>query len=158
MAVVTVEMEFTSPLPAPKLFNVYSDFDNIATKVEPETYKSINIIQGDGGVGSIRSTTYADGYRFKGIISKVDAIDKTNLSLSNTGFEGDALMGIVDTATHHIKFVPSSDGGSISKHTVELKCKGDSTLGEDTINFVKEACGKTFKAIESYVNAHPEAY
>ncbi|XP_071703674.1 root allergen protein-like [Rutidosis leptorrhynchoides] len=158
MAVVTVELELTSSLPAPKLFNVYNDYENIAAKVQPESYKSINIVQGDGGVGSIMSTTYADGYPFKSLKSKVDVVDKNNLSIGYTAFEGDALMGIIDTATHHIKFVPSSNGGSVYKHTVEIKCKGDSKLDEDKINLAKEACNKTFKAIESYVIAHPETY
>ena len=61
MAVVTVELEVTSSLPAPKLFKVYNDFDTIAPKVEPETYKSVSTIQGDGGAGTIKSITYGDG-------------------------------------------------------------------------------------------------
>ncbi|XP_071702321.1 root allergen protein-like [Rutidosis leptorrhynchoides] len=158
MAVITAEIEFTSSLPASKLFKAFSDFDNIGPKVEPETYKSINIVQGDGGVGTIKSITYADGYPVKDLKNKIDVIDTTNLCIGYTVFEGDALMGIIETATHLIKFIPSSNGGSVYKHTMEFKCKGDSKLSEDQINVVKAGCGKTFKAIESYVHAHPEAY
>ncbi|KAI3690977.1 hypothetical protein L2E82_49190 [Cichorium intybus] len=125
MAVVTVELEVTSSLPAPKLFKVFNDFDTIAAKVEPETYKAVNTIQGDGGVGTIKSITYGDGVPFTSSKHKVDAVDANNFSYSYTLFEGDVLMGIVDSASHHVKFVPSADGGSVYKHTVVFNCKGD---------------------------------
>ncbi|KVH77599.1 root allergen protein-like [Cynara cardunculus var. scolymus] len=159
MAVVTIEVEVTSSLPAPKLFKVFSHFDTIAPKVEPETFKTVSVIQGDGGVGSIKNITYGDGVPYTTSKHTVDAIDSSNLSLSYTVFEGDALLGIIDSATHHIKFIPSSDGGSIYKHAVVCKCKGDAKLTEDTPKLFKEALKKTFKAIESYAIAHPdEAY
>ena len=61
MAVLNIEFEVTSSLRAPKRFKLFSEFDTIAPKVEPETYKSIDIIQGNGGVGTIKSITYTDG-------------------------------------------------------------------------------------------------
>ncbi|KAI3730069.1 hypothetical protein L6452_18745 [Arctium lappa] len=158
MAVVTTEVEVTSSLPAPKLFKVFNNFDTIAPKVEPETYKAVNIIQGDGGVGSIKNIIFGDGIPYTSSKHTVDTIDASNLSLSYTVFEGDALLGILDSATHSIKFIPSSDGGSIYKHTTVFKCKGDAKLTEDTLNLVKATLKKTFKAIESYAIAHPEVY
>ena len=62
MAVVSAEFEISSSLSAPTIFKVYvSDFDTIVPKADPETYKAINSIQGDGGVGTIKSVTYSDG-------------------------------------------------------------------------------------------------
>lgn len=52
------ELEIPSTLPAPKLFKAYQDFDNIAPKVDPETYKLIEIIKGDGGSGTIKIVTF----------------------------------------------------------------------------------------------------
>ncbi|KAI3690979.1 hypothetical protein L2E82_49192 [Cichorium intybus] len=158
MAVVTVELEVTSSLPAPKLFKVFNDFDTIAAKVEPETYKAVNTIEGDGGVGTIKSITYGDGVPFTSSKHKVDAVDANNFSYSYTLFEGDVLMGIVDSASHHVKFVPSADGGSVYKHTVVFNCKGDNKVPEDTINLMKEGLKKSFKGFEAYAIAHPEAY
>ncbi|KAJ9546460.1 hypothetical protein OSB04_019003 [Centaurea solstitialis] len=158
MAVVSIEVEVTSSLPTPKLFKVFSNFDTIAPKVEPETYKAVTLVQGDGGVGSIKNILFGDGVPYTSSKHTVDAIDASNFSLSYTVFEGDALLGIIDSATHHIKFIPSSDGGSLYKHSVVFKCKGDAKLPEDTLNLVKESLKKTFKAIESHAIAHPEAY
>ncbi|KAL7595649.1 hypothetical protein Lser_V15G31320 [Lactuca serriola] len=158
MAVITSELEVTSSLPAAKLFKVYGDFDTLAPKVDPQTFKSVNIIEGDGGVGSIKSITFGESVPYKNSKHRVDAIDISNLSFSYTIFEGDALLGIIDSATHHIKFVPSADGGSVYKHSTEFNCKPDAQLSEDILNFAKEAFKNTFKAIEAYAIAHPEAY
>lgn len=61
MAVVTTEVEISSSLSASKLFNVFMDFDNIAPKVDPQMYKSVSTIEGDGDVGTIKCITYGDG-------------------------------------------------------------------------------------------------
>nr|KAJ0200001.1 hypothetical protein LSAT_V11C600341310 [Lactuca sativa] len=157
MAVITSELEVTSTLPADKLFKVYGDFDTLAPKVDPGTFKSIDIIEGDGGVGSIISITFGDGVPYKNSKHRVDAIDISNLSVSYTIFEGDALLGIIVSVTHHVKFVPSADGGSVYKHTTEFNCKPDAQLPDGILNFLKEAFKNTFKAIEAYAIAHPEA-
>ena len=67
-------------------------------------------------------------------------------------------MGIIDSATHHIKFVPSNDGGSLYKHIVGFNFKGDNKLPDDNINLMKDALKKSFKGFESYAIAHPESY
>ncbi|CAH1454428.1 unnamed protein product [Lactuca virosa] len=158
MAVNTTEVEISSSLPSTKLFKVYADFDTLAPKVDPKTFKSISIIEGDGGVGSIKSIIFGDGVPYKNSKNRIDAIDTSNLSVSYTIFEGDALLGIIDSATHHVKFVPSPNAGSVYKHTTVFNCKPDAQLSEDILNGSKEAYKNTFKSIEAYAIAHPEAY
>ncbi|KAI3506077.1 hypothetical protein L1887_28433 [Cichorium endivia] len=158
MTLFNIDIEVQSTLPAPKLFKAYNDMDKLAPKVEPETFKSVEIIKGDGGPGTIRKFTFGDGLPFTNGKSKVDAIDSDNLSLSYTVFEGDILMGILDSATHHVKFIPSADGGSTYKHTIVNKCKGDNKLTDDHVKLAKESFTKTFKAIEAYIKANPNAY
>ncbi|KAF5781966.1 putative Bet v I/Major latex protein [Helianthus annuus] len=155
MDVVSMEVEITSSLSPSKLFNVFSDFDTIAPKVIPQVYKSIALIQGDGGVGSIKSVTFHDGATWK---LKIDSIDTSEYLFSYTLFESDDLSGIMDTATHHIKFIPSTNGGSVYKHTTLVKCKGDAKLTDDFINLCKEALKNSFNALESYAIDHPNAY
>ncbi|XP_071704084.1 root allergen protein-like [Rutidosis leptorrhynchoides] len=147
MGVDKFGIELTSSLPASKLFKAYSDFDNIAPKAQPDTYKSI---KGASGVGSIKTVTYSNGMVLK---NKVDVIDKTNLIFGYTFIEG--LDHSIETAKHHLKFVPSSNGGTVYKHNMEFKSKGDSKLDKDKIDLVKDFCSKTFKAFESYLKAHP---
>lgn len=65
MPIATIEVEVSSSLSAPKLFKVFSDFDNIAPKADPQMYKSVSTIEGDGDVGSIKCITYGDGIYFQ---------------------------------------------------------------------------------------------
>nr|KAJ0228448.1 hypothetical protein LSAT_V11C100018400 [Lactuca sativa] len=134
MAVITSEFEIASSLPASKFFNAYRDFNNIAPKVDPETYKTLVDIEGDGGAGTIRDISFGD--------------DSNNFSIIYTIFEGDILMGQLDSMTHHVKFIPSPDGGCVYKPTVVYNCKGETQLPEEALNMVKEGFKKTFNAIE----------
>lgn len=152
------EVEVPSSLPAFKLYKVYLDFDDIAPKIEPQTYKTINIIQGTGDVGSIKGITYGDGVPITSSWHTVDSIDPSNFSFSWTIFDGDALMGVIDTATHHMKFIPSSDGGCVYKHMVLFRSKPGVTLPVNLVKLTQEAFKNTFKTIESYAKAHLDDY
>ncbi|GKC90305.1 root allergen protein-like protein [Tanacetum coccineum] len=152
------KFELSSSLPASKLFKAYDDFENVAPKVDPETYKALVTVEGDGGVGTIRDVHFGDGMPFKIGKAKLDVVDKENYAISYTTYEGDVLMGILDSTTHHIKFTPSADGGCVYKQTVVYNCKDDTPLAEEYLNIAKEALKKTFKAIESHIHANPHAY
>lgn len=47
-------------------------------------------------------------------------------------------MGQLDSMTHHVKFIPSPDGGCVYKPTVVYNCKGETQLPEEALNMVKE--------------------
>ncbi|KAI3512284.1 hypothetical protein L1887_19599 [Cichorium endivia] len=158
MTVITSEFEIASPLPAFKLFKAYDDFDNIAPKVDPETYKALVTIEGDGGVGTIRDVIFGDGIPFTSGKSKLDVVDSNNFSISYTIFEGDVLMGQLDSTTHHVKFTPTADGGCVYKQTIVYNCKGETPLAEEYLNIAKEGFKKTFKAIEGFIHANPHTY
>ncbi|KAM0064322.1 putative Bet v I/Major latex protein [Helianthus debilis subsp. tardiflorus] len=153
MDVAYAEVEISSSVSGPKLFKVYDNFEIIAPKIIPETYKSFTFIHGDGDVGTIKSVTYGDGTSTK---HTIDAIDRSNLIFSWTFFEGDALKGIINTATHHLKFIPSPNGGCVFKQTFVIRYKGDAKLIDNIINGTKEAIKNTFKKMESYAIDHPE--
>nr|GFB59993.1 root allergen protein-like [Tanacetum cinerariifolium] len=127
-----------------------------APKIQPQTFKAIDLIEGDGGVGSIKSTTYGDAIPATSVKYKIDAIDPSNFSATYSVFEGDALLGT--PATHHFKVVPSADGGAVLKDSVVLKRKGDAKPTEETLNQFKELFKNTLKAHEAYAIAHPEVY
>ncbi|GKC95412.1 root allergen protein-like protein [Tanacetum coccineum] len=158
MSIIYSKIEVSSSLSADKLFKLFHDFDTLGPKLEPQNYKTINLLEGDGGFGSIKSTTYGDAVPFTSAKRKIDAIDASNFSVTYTVFEGDTLLGILDSATHHIKFVPFADGGAVFKDDIILKCKGDVKPTKETLNQYKELLTNTFKTLEAYAIAHPEAY
>ncbi|MFS7986418.1 putative Bet v I/Major latex protein [Helianthus anomalus] len=152
---VSMEVEVASSLSSEKLFKLYNNYDTIAPKVNPQSYKSFTVIQGDGGVGSIKSTVYGDGSTSK---HTVDAIDTTNHLISYTYFDRDVFKGIIEKATHHIKFTPSPNGGAVYKHTIIFKYIGDAKLSDEAMNITKETTKNNFKRFESYAIAHPEDF
>ncbi|KAJ9546534.1 hypothetical protein OSB04_019077 [Centaurea solstitialis] len=158
MTSITTEIEIPSSFPADKVFKVFSDFDTIAPKVNPEVFKSIETIEGNGGVGTIKVFTFGDAVPFTSGKYKVDAVDPSSFSYTYSFFEGDNLMGILDSIKNQIKILPSADGGSIFKQTIVYNCKGNEKPTEDILKVEKEIYEKTFKAIEAYGIAHPENY
>ena len=62
MGVITYTDEYTSSIPPSRLFKaVVIDAPNLIPKIFPQVVKSIEIIQGDGWVGSIRQINFAEG-------------------------------------------------------------------------------------------------
>ncbi|XP_076943692.1 root allergen protein-like [Bidens hawaiensis] len=154
----SIEIEVTSPFSREAVFKVFNDFHIIAPQVNPQVFKSIKTIQGDGGVGTIRLFTFGDGVPFTSGKYKQGTIDAGNFSCNYTFFEGDYLMGILDSIDHNVTIVPSADGGSVFKQIVVYNCKGDDKPSADILSFEKELYEKTYKAIEAYGVAHPETY
>ncbi|KAL8231217.1 hypothetical protein R6Q57_000995 [Mikania cordata] len=156
MSIVTLEVEVSSQFPVIRVFKAFSDFDIIAPKVNPQVFKSIETIEGNGDVGTIKIFIFGDGVPFKSAKYKVDALDISNNSYSYSFIEGDNLMGILDTISYHVKVVPS-DGGCVFKQTVNNR-KGDEKPSEEFLKKEKEMYENTYKAIEAYAAAHPQIY
>lgn len=62
MGVFTYEIEFTSVIPPPRLFKAFIlDADNLIPKIAPQAIKGTEILQGDGGPGTIKKVTFGEG-------------------------------------------------------------------------------------------------
>jgi hypothetical protein len=62
MGVFTYEAETTSVIPPAKLFKAFVlDGDNLIPKVAPQAIKSIEIIEGNGGPGTIKKINLDEG-------------------------------------------------------------------------------------------------
>lgn len=62
MGVFTYETESTSVIPPAKLFKAFIlDGDNLVPKVAPLAIKSTEIVEGDGGPGTIKKITFGEG-------------------------------------------------------------------------------------------------
>ncbi|GJT28693.1 root allergen protein-like protein [Tanacetum coccineum] len=153
MTTATIEVEVASSHSAEKVFKVLCDFDAIAPKVNPSVFKSIETIEGNGAVGTVKLISFGDGVPFTTGKSKVDVVDASNFTYSYTFFEGDVLMGIANSITHSIKITPSANGGSVYKQTVTYNCISDEKPSEEALNFEKAEYEKTFKAMEAYAAA-----
>ncbi|XP_034685991.1 major strawberry allergen Fra a 1-2-like [Vitis riparia] len=158
MGVFTYEQEITSSVPPAKMFKAaVLDADNLIPKVRPQAIKCVEVIQGDGGPGTIKKIHFGEGHKFKSMTHRIDAIDKEKFSLCYTVIEGDVLTDGVESICHELTVVPAPGGGSIYKNTSKYHTKG-AEVCEEHVKGGKEDALATFKAIEAYVLAHPDAY
>lgn len=62
MGVYTYESEISTAIPPAKLFNAFVlDGDKLIPKIVPMAFKSVEIIEGDGGAGTIKKINFGDG-------------------------------------------------------------------------------------------------
>ncbi|KAK2984072.1 hypothetical protein RJ640_012023 [Escallonia rubra] len=182
MVAITYDSEVSSSISASKLFHaLVLDGDNLVPKLLPAAIKSSEIVEGDGGVGSIKLITFGEGQflsrapsssclvttqtfyysrtnRLKTMKHRVDGIDKESFTYSYTLIEGDALMDMIESITYHIKIVPSADGGSVYKNRSIYHTKGDAQIAEEEIKAGKDKAKGIFKVVEAYLHANPDAY
>ncbi|XP_034684872.1 major allergen Pru ar 1-like [Vitis riparia] len=159
MGVVTYEHEITSSIPPAKMFKAFIlDSDNLIPKILPQAIKCVEIIEGDGGPGSIKKITFGEGSQFNYVKHRVDGIDKENFTYSYSVIEGDALMGTLESISYEVKLVASPNGGTMCKSTSKYHTKGDFEITENQIKAGKEKAKGLFKAVEAYLLANPDAY
>ncbi|KAI9195702.1 hypothetical protein LWI28_017313 [Acer negundo] len=161
MGVFTYEREVITEIPAAKLFNaVVLEGDTLLPKIIPQAIKNVELIEGDGGPGSIKKITFGEGSQFKYVKHKVEAVDKENLSYSYSVIEGDALISnALEKIVYEIKFSPSPSGvGSICKNTSKYYTIGEFEIQEEQIKAGKDKASAVYKAIEAYLLANPDAY
>ncbi|KAJ4726026.1 major allergen Pru ar 1-like [Melia azedarach] len=159
MGVSTYTEEYTSAVPPARLFKaLIVDSHNLIPKLMPLAVQSIEIIQGDGGAGSIRQINFSKGSQVKCIKNRIDELDPVNYSYKYSLIEGDGLMDKVEKITYEVKFEATSEGGSKSKMTSTYYTKGDKVLTDEEIKSGKEKSSGMYKVVEAYLLQNPDAY
>ncbi|MED6130333.1 hypothetical protein PIB30_000227 [Stylosanthes scabra] len=158
MAVFTFEDEITSTVPPAKLYKaLVKDADTIVPKVIDDI-KSVELVEGNGGPGSIKKLTLVEGGESKYILHKVEAVDEANYGYNYSVVGGVALPETMEKITFETKLVEGPNGGSIGKLTVKCHSKGDAKPDEEDMKKGKAKGDGLFKAIEGYVLANPAQY
>ncbi|XWS38984.1 hypothetical protein CRYUN_Cryun18bG0010900 [Craigia yunnanensis] len=159
MGVVTFTEEFSSPVPAEKLFKaLVLDNNKLIPELMPMAIKSIETTEGDEGPGSIKKMTLVEGSQFKYLKQRIDAIDKEKMTYSYTFIEGDALMNKVESISHEIKFEDTLDGGCKVTEISKYNTKPSMEIKEEDIKDGKAMAMAVFKSVETYLLANPHVY
>lgn len=62
MGAITTNVEIESSVPAQTIYKGFLlDMDTIIPKILPQAIKSVEIVSGDGGVGTIKKITLGEG-------------------------------------------------------------------------------------------------
>ncbi|XP_058212567.1 major strawberry allergen Fra a 1-2-like [Rhododendron vialii] len=158
MGVITYDMEVPCSIPPARVFKAsVLDADTLIPKIMPQAMKSVETLEGDGGAGTIKLITLGEGYAYKTLKHRVDAIDKENFTYSSSVIDGAELMDKFESISYHTKIVPGPNGGSIYKIRSIYETKGDAQVTEEEIKSGKEAASVLFKALEAYLLANPDA-
>ncbi|KAL3753022.1 hypothetical protein ACJRO7_000420 [Eucalyptus globulus] len=159
MGVVIYDSEVMTPIPPAKMFKAaVLDADNLIPKVLPQAIKSVEVLEGNGGPGTVKLITFGEGSHYKTMKQKVESLDKENLIYCYSIIEGDVLGTTFEKISNEVKITASPEGGSVCKNTSKYFTIGEVEITEEKIKAGKEKASEMFKAIEAHLLANPDAY
>ncbi|XP_009793896.1 pathogenesis-related protein STH-2-like [Nicotiana tabacum] len=159
MGVAIFTQEFTSPIAPIRLFKaLIVDSKSLIPKLLPQFVESVDLLQGDGGAGSIEQVNFTKGSPFEFVKHRIDELDKENMVCKYTMIEGDALADKFDSISYEVKFEESNNGGCICKMTTEYIGIGDFIVKEEDIKAGKDSAIGIYKAVESHLLQNPNLY
>nr|ANC48860.1 PR-10 protein [Hypericum perforatum] len=158
MAVYTVSKEDESPVAAHRLFKaLVLERHNVLVKAQPHVFSTGEIIEGDGGVGTVTKITFAPGHPFKYMLHRFDELDVANCYCKYTLFEGDVLRDNMEKVVYEVK-VESVGTGSKGKITVHYHPKPGCSVNEEEIKLGQEKAHALYKQVEEYLVANPDVF
>ncbi|XP_056168018.1 major allergen Pru ar 1-like isoform X1 [Syzygium oleosum] len=157
MGVVTYSQEITSVVAPSRMFKALFLDSHILPKIVPGGIKSVEFIEGDGGVGSIKQTNFGESSHIKYTKHKINALDVENFYCKYTLIESDIKFEKIDFVVYEVKFVALDNGGCICKMTGEYHSKDSAELKEDGIKQGKDKAMGLYKTVEEYLLANLDA-
>ncbi|KAJ6359129.1 hypothetical protein OIU76_000775 [Salix suchowensis] len=155
MAALTFTEEFTSTVEAKRLFTaMILEGDSLLPRLLPQVVKSIEAIEGNGGPGTVKKLTFAEGQHVK---HRIDALDKDNLTHSYTAIDGVILLDKFESIAYDIKFEATPEGGCKGTFVSKYFPKPDAEIKEEEIKEGKEQAAAVYKVVEDYLVANPQA-
>ncbi|KAH6769629.1 hypothetical protein C2S52_014432 [Perilla frutescens var. hirtella] len=164
MGVITFDQEINCSFPPSKLFKSFVlDADNLIPKIMSHFVKSIETVEGDGGVGSIKLVTFtadAAGNQQKSAKHKIEEVDEENHVYKYSVIEGGILGEDLESVTYVYKFEAGPTGGCTIKIVKIYHPKGEEhhNIVQEIIERSKEVTKEFINAIETHLHANPHEY
>ncbi|XP_059455787.1 major pollen allergen Aln g 1-like [Corylus avellana] len=159
MGVFNYEAESPCVIPAARLFKAFIlDGDNLIPKVAPQAISSVENVEGNGGPGTIKKITFAEGSPFKYVKERVEEVDHANFKYRYTVIEGGVVGDKLEKICNELRIVAAPGGGSILKISNKYHTKGGHEMNAEDIKVGKEKAEALLKAVESYLLAHSAEY
>ncbi|XP_030470346.1 major strawberry allergen Fra a 1.07-like [Syzygium oleosum] len=156
MGVFTFTNEYTSTIPPARLFKaLVLDSYNLIPKLMPQAIKSIDIVRGDGGAGTIKQINFIEGGKVSSMKNRVDELNEKTFTYKYTMID---LKEKFEAIVYEVKFEPTPEGGSKNKMTSMYYAKGEVELKEEDVKAGKERALGMYKVAEAYLLQNPDAY
>ena len=156
MGIFTYETETASQIAPARLFKALMvDGDNLIPKIVPQAIESTEILEGNGGPGSVMKTTFGDSKYLK---QKVDILDADTFTYSYTVFEGDAMPDFAEKIYYERILTPLENGGCVMRVISKYYAKEGHKHDEKLVNEGKAKGSALYQAVEDYLIANPDAY
>nr|AOP32362.1 phenolic oxidative coupling protein POCP2 [Hypericum tomentosum] len=152
----SVYQDITSQIPPQRLMKaLVSERHKVVPKLRPNIFKSMELLHGDGGTGSIRKAEFVDGFPMKYMIHRIDVLDMKNLYCKFTLYEGCVLGDKYEEIEHEIQLEPLGEGckGKISTH---YHPKPGVVVNKEEIDAIKAKAHTVIQDVEKYLLANPD--
>ncbi|XP_073147924.1 major pollen allergen Car b 1-like [Henckelia pumila] len=129
------------------------DGHNLLPKIIPHMFKSIDVVQGEGGTsGCVRRISFPDGSQ---LTDKFKDVDTEKLMLKVDVFDWPMFGEKLETIQTEKMFQESGDGGSIIKWKTQLQLKpGYTHVSDEEINSLKQLSISFITETQAYLVAH----
>ncbi|CAL2226859.1 unnamed protein product [Prunus armeniaca] len=162
MGFTKVSQKFVTQVTPERMFKaLVLDAHNICPKLMFSSIKSIDFVEGEGEVGTIKQINFTEASPMRYVKHRIDALDKEALSCTYTFIETDAdnsLLEKLEYITYDVKFEGYGRGGCICNLTSTYKAKDDIHIKEEDIELGKDRAIGMYEVLEAYLMAHPRAY
>ncbi|KAL3727731.1 hypothetical protein ACJRO7_032469 [Eucalyptus globulus] len=145
---------YTSTIPPKRLSKaLIVDSQNLIPKLMPQAINNIDIIQGNGGTGSIKQINFVEGSQLRSMKNRVDELNEETFTYNYTMID---LTEKFESIGYEVKFEPTPDGKSKNKMTSTYYTKGNFKLEEEDIGPEKRTLGM-YEVVEAYLLQNPHA-
>ncbi|XP_077241711.1 pathogenesis-related protein 1-like [Tasmannia lanceolata] len=158
MVVGSYTDEVTYTFPAARLWKASCDMHNLLPKAVPEFITSIEVLEGNGGVGTVKKFNFSEAVKdFSYMKDRIDVLNDESYEFKYTVTEGGIVGLIVKWYSFYMKLEPTGDGSCVGKVKVEYETL-DGELTHDQIAKMKEGNEGMVKAVQAYLQANPDVY
>ncbi|EFJ10022.1 hypothetical protein SELMODRAFT_102887 [Selaginella moellendorffii] len=134
-----------------RLWNALKDSSNLFPKIIPDKIKSIELLEGTGGTGSVRLLTFGPAPYVK---EKVEFVDEESKTMTVSALEGGAIGQHFTSFKRTAAFKPGKDDT-----TTLLSISVDyEPIGEPPLEQIKSSLVDLLKAEEAFLQANADAY
>ncbi|GMP76444.1 hypothetical protein CsSME_00033115 [Camellia sinensis var. sinensis] len=159
MGVTCFSQEFTCPVAPARMFKaLILESNNLIPKLLPQFIESVEVIEGDGGPGSIEQVNFTQDSNFNYVKHRIDELDKEKFVCKYTMIEGDRLGDKLESIDYVVRFEAANNGGCICKMITKYHTVGELENKEEEIKSGKDSAMGVYKVVEAYLLDNPHVY